>query len=130
MRIVQSTLGILLGLLTLGVIVGGVSYLFLQQLSRSPVKPSFSAATPDPAKAALRTKEKQEEGDYPALVVYEGELVLRDAPAPSGKVIDTLQFDNTVTVTGISDDGQWEQIRVESKGIEGWVGKGNLKRAQ
>jgi uncharacterized protein YgiM (DUF1202 family) len=130
MRIVQSTLGILLGLLTLGVIVGGVSYLFLQQLSRSPVKPSFSAATPDPAKVDLRAKEKQEAGDYPALVVYQGELALRDAPATSGKVLDTLQFDETVTVTGTSDDSQWERVRVESKGLEGWVSKGNIKRAQ
>jgi Bacterial SH3 domain len=130
MRIVQSILGILLGLLTLSFIVGGTSYLFLQQLSRSPSKPSFAAATPDMAKADLRAKEKELEGNYPALVVYQGDLILRDSPATSGKVVDKLQFDETVVVTGTSDDKQWERIRVESKGIEGWVGKGNLKRAQ
>jgi Bacterial SH3 domain len=130
MRIVQSTLGILLGLLTLGLIVGGVSYMFLQQLSRSPVKPSFAAATPDTAKADLRAKEKEKEESYPALVVYQGELVIRDSPATSGKAVEKLRFDDTAVVIGFSDDGQWERIRVEPKGIEGWVGKGNLKRAQ
>jgi uncharacterized protein YgiM (DUF1202 family) len=130
MRIVQSTLGILLGLLTLGLIVGGASYLFLQQLSRSPSKPAFAAATPDVAKADLRAKEKEVEGSYPALVVYQGDLMLRDTPAASSKVVDKLSFDETVVVTGTSDDKQWEHVRVESKGIEGWVGKGNLKRAQ
>jgi Bacterial SH3 domain len=130
MRIVQSVLGILLGLLTLGSVVGGVSFLFLQQLSRSPVKPAFATATPDAAKADLRAKEKEVEGSYPALVTFQGELMLRDTPAASGKVVDKLSFDETVVVTGTSDDSKWEHIRVEAKGIEGWVGKGNLKRAQ
>jgi uncharacterized protein YgiM (DUF1202 family) len=56
--------------------------------------------------------------------------MLRDTPAASSKVVDKLSFDETVVVTGTSDDKQWEHVRVESKGIEGWVGKGNLKRAQ
>jgi hypothetical protein len=107
--------------------------MFLQQLSRSPVKPSFAAATPDTAKADLRAKEKEKkekEESYPALVVYQGELVIRDSPATSGKALEKLRFDDTAVVIGFSDDGQWERIRVEPKGIEGWVGKGNLKRAQ
>jgi Bacterial SH3 domain len=130
MRIVQSVLGILLGLVTLGSVVGGLSFLFLQQLSRSPVKPAFASATPDVAKADLRAKEKEVEGTYPALVVFQGELILRDTPAASGKVVGKLSFDETVVVAGTSDDGKWEHVRVETKGIEGWVGKGNLKRAQ
>lgn len=130
MRIVQSILGVLLGLLTLGSVVGGLSFLFLQQLSRSPVKPAFATATPDAAKADLRAKEKEAEGSYPALVAFQGELMLRDTPASSGKVVDKLSFDETVVVVGNSDDGKWEHVRVEAKGIEGWVGKGNLKRAQ
>lgn len=129
MRIVQTALGILLGLLTLGVIVGGVSYLFLQNLSRSPAKPSFAAVNPEKQDKS-QALQLSDDGSYPALVVYQGELVVRDSPASSGKVVDKLAFDETVVVEGTSEDGRWQQVRVPAKGVEGWVGNGNLKRAQ
>ncbi|MCG9892877.1 MAG: SH3 domain-containing protein [Thermosynechococcaceae cyanobacterium MS004] len=129
MRIVQTALGILLGLLTLGVIVGGVSYLFLQNLSRSPAKPSFAAVNPE-KKDKSQALQLSDDGSYPALVVYQGELVVRDSPASSGKVVDKLVLDETVVVEGTSEDGRWQQVRVPAKGVEGWVGNGNLKRAQ
>jgi uncharacterized protein YgiM (DUF1202 family) len=127
MRVVQTILGIFLGLLTLTLVVGGTSYLFLQQLSRSPTKPAFSAATPNTAKAELSAIQ---DGTYPALVVYQGELIVRESPASTGKAVDKLTPDETVIVTGTSDDGRWQKIRVGSTNTEGWISNGNLKRAQ
>ncbi|NJM76097.1 MAG: hypothetical protein HC852_10255 [Acaryochloridaceae cyanobacterium RU_4_10] len=40
-NVVPNTLGVLLGLLIVGAGVGGLSFLVLEQLSRSPAKPSF-----------------------------------------------------------------------------------------
>lgn len=126
MRIVQTTLGILLGLITLGLMVGGAGYLLLQQLSRSPEKPAFAAVTP----STKSETSSIQDGTYPALVAYQGELIVRDAPASSGKAVDKLTFEETVIVTGTSDDGRWQRVRVGTKDIEGWISNGNLKRAQ
>jgi uncharacterized protein YgiM (DUF1202 family) len=128
MRLVQNTLGVLLGLLIVSTGVGVFSFLALQSLSRAPAKPSFPEVKKDDgSKLDIRAAE---DGTYPAMVVYQGELSLREGPAASSKVVATLKFEDTVVVTGKSDDGQWQQVRVESKGIEGWISNGNLKRAQ
>jgi uncharacterized protein YgiM (DUF1202 family) len=128
-NVAQSTLGILLGLLTVGLIVGTASFLFLQQLSRSPNKPNFAEVRKEAANSRLDIR-TEDDKSYPALVVYQGDLVLRDKPESSGKVLDKLRFDETVVVIGESDNKQWQQVRFESKGIEGWVQAGNVKRAQ
>jgi uncharacterized protein YgiM (DUF1202 family) len=126
-NIVQSTVGVLLGLLTVGLFVGVISFLVLQQLSRSPRKPNFAEVRKDTPKLDIRAVDDK---TYPALVVYQGGLVMRDKPDKGGKVIDTLKFDETVVVMGESDNKQWQQIRFEAKGVEGWVQTGNVKRAQ
>jgi Bacterial SH3 domain len=126
-NVVPNTLGVLLGLLIVGAGVGGLSFLVLEQLSRSPAKPSFPEVKKD---ADTVNVHANDDGTYPAMVVYQGDLVVRDSPAASGKAVDKLQFQDTVVVNGKSDDGKWEKIRVESKGIEGWISAGNLKRAQ
>jgi Bacterial SH3 domain len=127
-NVIQNILSVILGLLIVGAGFGGLSFLILEQLSHSPVKPSFPEVkkeNPDTVNVHAN-----DDGTYVAMVVYQGDLVLRDSPANSGKLVDKLQFQDTVIVTGKSKDGQWEQVRVESKGINGWIAAGNLKRAQ
>jgi uncharacterized protein YgiM (DUF1202 family) len=125
----QTTLGILLGLLAVGLFVGAISYLFLQQLSRSPGKPDFAEVKKDAPNSKLDIRAADDK-TYPALVVYDQDLILRDKPDASGKVVDKLRFDDTVTVIGESEDRQWQQVRFEAKGLEGWIRAGNIKRAQ
>jgi uncharacterized protein YgiM (DUF1202 family) len=125
----QTTLGILLGLLAVGLFVGALSFLFLQQLSRSPGKPNFAEVKKDAPNSRLDIRAADDK-TYPALVVYDQDLILRDKPDASGKVVDKLRFDDTVTVIGESEDKQWQQIRFESKGVGGWIRAGNVKRAQ
>ncbi len=128
MRLVQNTLGVFLGLLIVFAGVGALSFLALQGLSRTPAKPAFPEVKKDDGtKLDIRSAA---DGTFPAVVVYQGELSLREGPAASSKVIDKLKFEDTVVVTGKSDDGQWQQVRVETKGIQGWISNGNLKRAQ
>jgi uncharacterized protein YgiM (DUF1202 family) len=126
-NLAQSILGIVLGLLTVGLVVGTAGFLFLQNLSRSPSKPTFAEVKKDSSQLDIR---EADDKTYPALVVYQQDLILRDKPNSNGKVVDKLRFDDTVIVIGMSDDKQWQQVRYEIKGIEGWVRTGNLKRAQ
>ncbi len=125
----QTVLGVLLGLLAVGLFVGALSFLFLQQLSRSPSKPNFAEVKKDAPNSRLDIRAADDK-TYPALVVYDQELILRDKPDANGKVVDKLRFDDTVTVIGESENKQWQQIRFEAKGLEGWVRAGNIKRAQ
>ena len=125
----QTVLGVLLGLLAVGLFVGALSFLFLQQLSRSPGKPNFAEVKKDAPNSRLDIRAADDK-TYPALVVYDQELILRDKPDSNGKVVDKLRFDDTVTVIGESENKQWQQVRFEAKGIEGWVRAGNIKRAQ
>lgn len=122
-------LGVLLGLLAVGLFVGALGFLFLQQLSRSPGKPNFAEVKKDAPNSRLDIRAADDK-TYPALVVYDQELILRDKPDSNGKVVDKLRFDDTVTVIGESENKQWQQVRFEAKGIEGWVRAGNVKRAQ
>jgi uncharacterized protein YgiM (DUF1202 family) len=126
MRVVQTALGIVLGLVTLGLVIGGLSFLALQQLSRSPAKPAFAAATPSADTGITQIQD----GSYPAVVVYQGDLIVRDSPATSGKSVSKIKFEETVTVTGTSDDGRWQKVHIGAENIDGWVANGNLKRAQ
>jgi uncharacterized protein YgiM (DUF1202 family) len=127
-NLAPSILGIILGLLAVILLAGGGSFLLLQQLSRSPQKPNFADVKKDAA--SQLDSRSDDDKTYPALVVYQGDLILRDKPDSNGKVLDKLRFEDTVTVIGESDNKQWQQVRFESKGIEGWIQAGNVKRAQ
>lgn len=126
-KVFQTAFGILLGLLVVGLAVGGISFLVLQNLSRTPPKPVFPEVSKQSPQLDIRLGS---DNAYPAIVVYDQGLILRETPDTQGKVVDKLAFEETVIVTGESEDKQWQQVRSDAKGIEGWVRAGNLKRAQ
>jgi hypothetical protein len=127
MRAFRFIFGIGLGLFVILAVIGAGGFAFLQQLSRTPPKPIFAEAKKDSVALDIRPAP---DDSYPALVMYQGELILREGPDSTAKALDKLKFEDTVVVTGTSTDGQWQQVRVEFKDIEGWVRAGNLKRAQ
>ena len=90
-NLAPSILGVLLGLLAVILIAGGGSFLVLQQLSRSPQKPNFADVKKDAANSQLDIR-SDDDKTYPALVMYQGDLVLRDKPDSSGKVLDKLRL--------------------------------------
>jgi uncharacterized protein YgiM (DUF1202 family) len=128
-NLAPSVLGVLLGLLAVTLVTGVGSFLVLQQLSRSPQKPNFADVKKDAANSQLDIRSADDK-TYLALVVYQGDLVLRDKPDSSGKVLEKLRFEETVTVIGESDNKRWQQVRFEAKGVEGWIQAGNVKRVQ
>ena len=123
-RLFQSIIGVTVGLVAVLSAVGLLGFLILNGLSRNPTKPKF----PDVVKDASPTA-RPSSSVVPAIVTYQGGLVVREGPQSSAKVVATLDLDETVMVLGKSDDGQWQQIRSESRGIGGWVSMGNVKTA-
>jgi predicted polyphosphate/ATP-dependent NAD kinase len=63
-------------------------------------------------------------------VTYQGGLVMRENQQSSAKVLATLDENETVVILEKSDDGQWQRIRSEGRGITGWVSVGNVKTVQ
>ncbi len=127
-RFLQSILGLFFGLAIVLGAVGGLSYFYLEKLSRMPPEPEFAEAknTPESALSLPSTAIDS----YPALVLYPDGLILRDRPQPDAEVVGKLALEETVIVTGTSEDGQWQQVNADEQGLSGWVSAGNLKRAQ
>ena len=130
----QLAIGFVLGLLVvLGAMVG-VSFLYFKQLSATPPKPDYPEISEDNKNTArsLASVSSQAAGEadksYVALVIYEDGLILREEPNTSAETILTLRFEETVRVYGLSDDGRWQDVLLETTGDRGWVQIGNTKR--
>jgi Bacterial SH3 domain len=124
-RFFQSAIGITVGLISVLAAVGALGFLLLNGLSRNPAKPNFPDVEQDSSPIA-----RPASNVLPARVTYQGGLVMRENPQTSAKALATLDLDETVMVVGKSDDGQWQQVRSERRGLSGWVAVGNVKTAQ
>jgi hypothetical protein len=134
--IAQILAGTLLGGIVVIAAVTGFAYLYSYRLAQKPPKPDFAAveeAQKDQAgELAASTQAEEEEesdGSYVALVTYADGLILRKEPDSTAEAIDTLEVETTVRVLEKSEDEQWERLRVEETGEEGWVAIGNTQRA-
>jgi hypothetical protein len=124
-RFFQSVIGITVGLVTVLATLGALGFLVLNGLSRNPAKPKFPDVTQDASPIA-----RPSSNILPAVVTYQGGLVVREKPQSSAKALATLDLDETVMVVGKSDDGQWQEVRSEGRGVSGWVAVGNVKTVQ
>jgi Bacterial SH3 domain len=123
-RLFQSIIGITVGLIAVLSVVGFLGFLVLNGLSRNPSKPKFPEVVKDSSPTA-----RPSSTIAPAIVTYQGGLVMRADPQSSAKAVATLDMNETVVVLGKSDDGQWQHIRSEGRGVTGWVSMGNVKTA-
>jgi hypothetical protein len=133
--IAQILAGTLLGGIVVIAAVAGFAYLYSYRLAQKPPKPDFAAveeAQKDQAgelAASTQATEEESDGSYVALVTYTNGLILRKEPDSTAEAIDTLEPETTVRVLEKSLDEQWERLRVEETGEEGWVAIGNTQRA-
>lgn len=124
-RLFQSIIGVTVGLIAVLSVLGVLGFLILNGLSRNPPKPKFPEVVKDSSPTARPSSTVA-----PAIVTYQGGLAVRENPQSSAKVVATLDIDETVMVLGKSDDGQWQHVRSEGRGVTGWVSMGNVKTAQ
>jgi hypothetical protein len=124
-RLFQSVIGITVGLFAVLSVLGVLGVLALNGLSRSPSEPKFPAVVPDASPTARPSSQIAL-----AIVTYQGGLVMRENQQSSAKVLATLDENETVMILEKSDDGQWQRIRSEGRGITGWVSVGNVKTVQ
>jgi Bacterial SH3 domain len=152
LKSLQLLLGILIGLASLGAIVGGAGYyFFITQMSTHPPKPIFAeeregnkpVATAKP-KAAVVTKpsqspvpknspdpnvvEKLPPEAYDAKVIWKDGLSLKKEPNTGAEKTGGVAFNAKVAIIQTSDDKQWVLIRSETDNLQGWVKAGNIDK--
>jgi hypothetical protein len=139
--LVQFILGFTLALIILaGGSVAAALY-FVTKLTALPARPSFS--NDQPAVTATQAENSQggatsegsgnasdalPENAYRAKVIWPDGLILRDRPGYEANSIGGLDFNAQVVVLETSSDKEWEKVRIEGSGQDGWVKGGNTER--
>ncbi|MBV5260244.1 SH3 domain-containing protein [Synechococcus moorigangaii CMS01] len=98
----------------------------------SPAQEPTSTATATPEETTAEAEPKTEasdlpDGAYAATVTWSSGLSLRSEPSQDSSRLGGIDYNAQVTVIGTSEDGSWQQIRLEN-GTEAWVKAGNLAR--
>jgi hypothetical protein len=139
--LVQFILGFILALIILaGGSVAAALY-FVTKLTALPPRPSFANDQPvvTATQAAESPGESTGEGStgasaalpanaYRAKVIWPDGLILRDRPGYEANSIGGLDFNAQVVVLETTSDNEWEKIRLEGSGQEGWIKGGNTER--
>jgi uncharacterized protein YgiM (DUF1202 family) len=144
---IKIFLGIILGLLTLGVLSAGAGYyFFVTNLSAKPSKPSFAeernpkpAVKPVAKKPSIKPTQEPEEketkeekplppGAYGATVVWETGVSLRKEPTDGSEKTGGVGFKEKITVLKENADKSWVQVRSADGTAEGWLKAGNVER--
>lgn len=133
------------GLIITGVILGALAaggwqiWLFVAPMLENPAPPNFEAAVappalPTPQLLTPTPVSANSEGDGDA-EIESGErgqviepigLAIRSEPNPDSTYLGGIVMGETVVVLDLSSDGNWQRVRRELNGQEGWVKAGNL----
>ncbi len=129
----------ILGLIVFSIILGAVSaagwqvWLFVQPMLEDPAPPEFEQAVQPPA---FPTPVVANPGESSAGSIGPGSratviepigLALRSAAGLDSVVLGGIVVGEIVTILEISADGQWQRVRRELNGQEGWVKAGNVE---
>ncbi len=140
-RVLQITLGILLGSLFMLAMVGTLGYLLWSKFTVSPARPTFAQeskpkqitkVTPTPKSSEPKPEPTESaevlpKGSYRALIARPNGLSLRSAPNRRSQRLGGIGYKENVIVLEKSEDGEWSKIRSTRSRAEGWVRSGNLK---
>lgn len=152
----QFIIGFILGIIFFTAGIAGGAYLFLTKVAVNPTKPVFSEekATQPPAKPVdgdnnqtapssttnntetstptneEPTEEKLPEGAYRAKVIWDTGLSLRANPSKDAERIGGVGYNSELIVLSLSDDKNWQKVRIPSSGQEGWIKAGNVEKIE
>ncbi len=88
-----------------------------------PVKPSATPTSTDSSKPL-------EAGAYKARVTWSQGLSLRSEPNLDSERTGSAAYNQLIVVLGESVDKNWQRVRLEDGGQEGWIKVGNIKKEQ
>jgi cytoskeletal protein RodZ len=92
--------------------------------STSPI-----AVSPSPSPVAASPSPSPSPGAaYQARVKLDNGLNVRESPNADAPRVGGVDLDQVVTVLEESQDKEWQRIRVETTGVEGWIKSGYIDR--
>lgn len=93
----------------------------------SPIASPAPSASPTPS---VKPSPKAEEAkEYRARIALSGGLNLRAEPDRDSNRVGGVDYNEAVVVLENSPDGEWQRVRIESTGEEGWIKSGYVDRA-
>jgi cytoskeletal protein RodZ len=95
------------------------------QASASVTKPS---SAPSPTPSAQASPKKTETTGTKGRVMLSQGVNLREDPDRDSERIGGIDYNEEVVVLEDSPDGEWQKVRVEGSGQEGWIKSGFIER--
>jgi hypothetical protein len=86
------------------------------------------AAAVDPATASPSPSPTLSAEGYQAKIKLDNGLNVRESPMADAARVGGVDYNDVVTVLEESQDKEWQRIRVEKTGIEGWIKSGYAER--
>ncbi len=154
----QFILGFILGLILFSAGIAGGAYWFLTKAAVNPSKPVFeeekttatqtegnsgeeNSSTTETTNSnntsdtlAKSNSESQAEnlpaGAYRARVIWNTGLSLRANPSIDAERIGGVGYNWEIIILSLSEDKNWQKIRIPSSGQEGWVKAGNVEKIE
>jgi cytoskeletal protein RodZ len=94
-----------------------------------PTPQADVTASPTPTPNPTPTTEPSPTEDtYQARIKLDNGLNVRESPNADAGRVGGVDFDQVVTVLEESQDKEWQRIRVETTGVEGWIKAGYVDR--
>ncbi len=135
----QFVLGFMLGIFLLAGSSAAILYYIFTQMAALPPKPVFIeetsvTATPKTkqpeTKDSTENKEELEPGAYKARVTWPEGLILRQEPTVASERLGGIAFDREIIVLQLSEDKQWQKVRIPQNNQKGWIKAGNVKKVE
>ena len=153
----QFIIGFVLGIIFFSAGIAGGAYFFLTRVGVNPPEPVFSEEEKSSDNTELKTgestskstQETREEttssstkpteepaqetlppGAYRARVTWSTGLSLRAEPSIGAERIGGVGYNWELIVLSVSQDQNWQKVRIPSSGQEGWVKAGNTAKIE
>ena len=94
----------------------------------SAAKPAAVKSSPKPSVTPTPSPKPTEEAGYRARVTLSQGLNLRESASQDSTRIGGVAINTRITVLEDSADGEWQRVRLEESGREGWVKAGYTER--
>ncbi len=91
---------------------------------------SVAKPSEQPSPSETPSSQQLEPGAYRARVTWSDGLSLRSKPDSGAEAVGSLAYNQEIVVLAESDDKNWQRVRLEDSGKEGWVKAGNTQRAE
>ncbi len=98
------------------------------EASPSPSPEASPSPSPEASATPAAKPPKQQANEYKARISLSEGLNLRSEPSRDGARIGGVDYNDEVTVLENSADGEWQRVRIEATGDEGWIKAGYANR--